>query len=373
MISPCFFKCHKYIIVEVLLAFLLLSHAGYAQGISDKAVTPLYLKALADFESTPLKIHEKDQQVLVNKPCYISQKLPARVGASNIKWFCPDVAINGILKGQTTEHIGRSVIIIKHRQPHTDTVMVRIDQKTLHFTGPIQRFKALDEKQYPAYKTKNHDYLFVKRNSQWKLIDKGNEIDDYRARAEKIEAIFQKGNILNEQGKFKKALEQVELSMSMDSSLYQRYMFRADLKVSLEMYESAIADVTTCIERCDCPTRSSHVLTYTFERAKIHALNLDNASAYKDLDAVITAHPDDWEALELRAHLHVKAEEYQEALPFLNKLIKLDNENFQNYYYRGIANQHLKNTKAACDDLRTAIKAGFTESREWVFINCKRF
>src|SRR5690606_8957760 len=89
------------------------------------------------------------------------------------------------------------------------------------------------------------------------------------ANSQSAEEIFQRGSSLGFDGKYKEALIYVDKSLNMDSSLYQRFGFRAELKTKLGMIDEAIDDVSRCIEKCKCPTRKYHVSDYYLERAQL--------------------------------------------------------------------------------------------------------
>jgi len=341
-----------------------------AQEISDDAVAELYVEALRDFHKVPLKLHVKDQQVLVTKPCNAERKLPYRVGTSDIMWFCKWMELSGQLDGAKESHKGRSVIMIEHKQPHADTVIVRIDQKSLDFVGPTQRYRDIDVAKHPAYKLKNHDYIFVKSDVWWKIVRRGKEIDLDRAKRAEIEAIFQKGNSLHKQGKFKEALEYVEKSMRMDSSLYQRHLFLAEIKTELGMYESAIADVTKSIERCDHTPNNSHVSSYLQIRADIHLLNKDLDAAVKDLKSALELVPKDGQALKKLAKIYLEDQKFDQAVLYLDQLVALDNQDWESQYLRGLAYIKLNQPKKACTDLKLAKKEGYRVSKRWLSANC---
>ena len=98
------------------------------------------------------------------------------------------------------------------------------------------------------------------------------------------EEIFQRGNKLEREGRYKEALVFVDSSLSIDSSLYQRYGFRADIKVKLGMIESAIIDISRCIEKCNCPTRKFHVSNYYLERSELQFRINDESAALDDIN-----------------------------------------------------------------------------------------
>ena len=342
-----------------------------SQKISDEDAAKLYVEALTDFESSPLKIHEKDKKVLVTQSAINAAEFPNKIGQSEVKWIRLDDNLSDDLKGDIEKHNGRSVITISHRQSSADSVKVRVDQWIISNLSAGLTISPIDKKLYDEYLNKNHDYLFVKFDSKWLLIEKSKDLDPTTALQQEIEDIFQEGNRLNRQGKFKEALDHVERSMAMDSSLYQRYMFKADIKVELGMYESAISDITKCIERCDCSTREFHVPSYYLKRSEIHRLNNNYDAALDDINMSISLNPNAWKAYLARATVLMKLDDFQSALTDLNKSMELDQDQVVIYYLRGLVNIALENNRAACSDLKTAIEGGFEQPKNWVKDNCK--
>jgi tetratricopeptide (TPR) repeat protein len=355
----------------LLFLFFVIPIVIFSQKISCEETVQLYIIALEDFQSSPLLLHEEDKEMLVTKPWSCQTGYPSKIGKTKVKWFFFDDNLSDILKGDITKHNGRSFLSVSHNQQSPDTVKVRVHQKTLGQLEKGWSIKSVNEKIYPEYRKKNHDFLFVKVDSKWILKDKSNNADPMTPKKQEIEDIFQMGNKLNRLGKYQEALEHVERSMAMDSSAYQRYMFKADIKVKLGMFDSAISDVTKCIERCDCPTRELHGPSYYLKRAEIHLLKGDNSSALEDTNQSILLNPNNYKAYVSRAKLSIRFQKFESALVDLNKAMEMKNNQAEIYLLRGTVNIALGNNKAACPDLEIAIGAGFEQHRIWVEENCK--
>jgi tetratricopeptide (TPR) repeat protein len=233
------------------------------------------------------------------------------------------------------------------------------------------RFIPISEDIHPEYKEKNHDFLFVKTDSKWQLIEKANRLKTPTEEAKEIEEIFQKGNSLSREGKYKEALEHVERSMAMDSSLYQRYSFRADLKAKLGMYESAISDMSICIERCNCTYRESHISSYLIKRASFHEQNEDFESALKDAIESIQYNSESWQSYLYRGQLLAKSQQFEEALNDLNKSAQLNDNRPEIFITRGLIHAKLGNMENACSDFKIVKDWGFDEAKQWIKENCK--
>uniref|UniRef100_UPI00404B9BC6 tetratricopeptide repeat protein n=1 Tax=Flavobacterium sp. TaxID=239 RepID=UPI00404B9BC6 len=358
----------KNIFLALILALPIFT---FSQKLTGEEVALLCIEALEDFESSPLKLHEKDKNILVSKPDCNLKSLPKKVGKSNIEWFCFDKDLVSQLNGSIEKNNGRSLILISHKKVSTDSVSVRIDQWTLFFDKKGMGFARIDKKIHPEYSNKNHDYLFVKFGFKWTLVQKVNQAYQPTEKEIEIEELFQKGNTLHRQGKYQEALEYVEKSMAMDSSFYQRYSFRAKIKIKLGMYESAISDITKCIEKCDVEKKDRFVSSYYIDRANVHLLNNDNESALKDLNQSIVLDSENWKAYFSRASFFISLEEYQKALDDLNKMIRLNDKVPNAYHYRGLAYKKLGKKNAACADFEMAINMGFEESKSLFVENCQ--
>ncbi|MCE7995158.1 MAG: hypothetical protein HEP71_24475 [Roseivirga sp.] len=358
----------KYTLILIIFTLpLLLS----AQKISTEEVTELYLLALEDFESSPLKLHKMDSKILIDKPDCENSDLPIKIGNSVVEWFCFDQELTTQLEGKLKKHNGRSVILTSHRQPHPDTITVRVDQWTLGNIGNGTRFIPINEDNHPEYRIKNHDYVFLRINTNWKLIEKANTLKSPTEKAKEIEEIFQKGNSLSREGKYKEALEHVERSMAMDSNLYQRYSFRADLKAKLGMYESAISDMSTCIERCNCTYRESHISSYLIKRASFHEQNEDFESALKDANESLLYNSKSWQSYLYRGQLLAKSQQFEEALDDLNKSAQLNDNRPEIFITRGLIHAKLGNMENACSDFKIVKDWGYEEAKQWMKENCK--
>ena len=102
------------------------------------------------------------------------------------------------------------------------------------------------------------------------------------------EKIFRKGVNLYEDNQFKEALIYIDSSLNMDSSMYQRFSLRANIKVDLKMYKAAIEDITRCINHCQIPNRRGHLSNYYLRRSEL--LQMDNypEMAFSDTGGLIT-------------------------------------------------------------------------------------
>lgn len=185
------------------------------------------------------------------------------------------------------------------------------------------------------------------------------------------EEIFQRGNSLDWDGKYQEALMYVDSSLRMDSALYQRYLFRAELKVKVGMLESAITDVTKAIERCKHKLRSYHVSDYYLERCNLHILNNDSTSAFGDLNKSILTNPKNWKSRNLRSMFLINKSEFGKALIDLNKSIEIDDNQADSFILRGKLLLRMGETSRACSDFRTVNNWGFDEFESWIKKNCK--
>ena len=189
--------------------------------------------------------------------------------------------------------------------------------------------------------------------------------------AQDAEEIFQRGNSLNSEGNFEEALIYVNRSLNMDSTLYQRYLFRADIKKELGFIESAISDVTKAINRCEHTTRKYHVSDYYLERAQLFTMKGDTASSLNDLTKSIRVNSRNWEAYNARSVLLFKSGNLTAALADLNKSVEIDDNQSTTFIARGVIKLQLTDTVGACEDFTRVANWGFDEFDSWIKENCK--
>jgi len=188
--------------------------------------------------------------------------------------------------------------------------------------------------------------------------------------AQDAEALFQKGNSLTWDGKYEEALDFVNKSLEIDSSLYQRYGFRAKIKANLGMYESAIEDITRCINKCNHKTRRYHVASRYLERAELHVLKNNNEAALEDTNKSISSNPNSWKAYNYRSSLLIKSGKSENALADLNKSIQINDNEASTYILRGKLRIDMGNIDGACSDFSKVSKWGFDEFDSWIRKNC---
>ena len=85
------------------------------------------------------------------------------------------------------------------------------------------------------------------------------------------------------------------------------------------------------------------------------------------LTAVLADQPDSVEALRWRGHCHAGLKEYRKALDDLDRVVKLDAENASGWFARGMAQHHLRRSKAAIADFGEALRRNqyHIKAREW--------
>jgi|SRR5688572_13145200 len=191
------------------------------------------------------------------------------------------------------------------------------------------------------------------------------------AYSQSAEEIFQRGNSLGFDGKYKEALIYVDRSLNMDSSLYQRFGFRAELKTKLGMIDDAIDDVSRCIEKCKCPTRKYHVSDYYLERAELQFLNKNRPAAMQDVIKSISYNSNNWKAYNFRSELFVINGEIPLALADLDKSFYINDNEASTLIARGKLKIEIGDSKGACSDLAKVAAWGIDDFDAWIRQNCK--
>jgi tetratricopeptide (TPR) repeat protein len=194
----------------------------------------------------------------------------------------------------------------------------------------------------------------------------------FSANSQDAEELFQQGNSLSIDEKYKEALIYVDRSLKMDSSLYQRFGFRAELRTKLGMIEEAIDDISRCINKCKCPTRKYHVSDYYLERAELQLLIKDQPSAMVDINKSISTNPNNWKAYNFRSGLFIAKGQMTPALTDLNKSFAINDNESTTLIARGKLKIEIGDLDGACSDLSKVAEWGFDEFDIWITKNCKK-
>lgn len=185
------------------------------------------------------------------------------------------------------------------------------------------------------------------------------------------EKIFQQGNEFNLQENYKDALVYVDSSLNIDSSLYQRYHFRADIKTKLGMIESAIADITECIKKCNCTTRKFHVADYYLDRAELQIMKKDTAESLADVTKSISINSASWRAYNFRSSVFAGFGKLNAALADLDKSIQINDNEASTFIQRGQLWIQMGNIPRACSDFSKVRDWGIDDFDTWLNANCR--
>ncbi len=199
-----------------------------------------------------------------------------------------------------------------------------------------------------------------------------NVLPHISANSQDAEGIFQRGNSLFSQGKFKEALIYVDSSLNIDSSLYQRYFFRAQIKFNLGMPESAINDLSRCIDKCNCPTRNHHVSDYYLKRGELQFYLKNQSKSMADINQSLSYNPKNWEAYNFRSLLFIGRGQIQLALADLDKSYLINDNEATTLIARGKLRIEIGDIEGACVDLSKVVDWGFDEFEPWLSNNCRK-
>jgi tetratricopeptide (TPR) repeat protein len=194
----------------------------------------------------------------------------------------------------------------------------------------------------------------------------------FSANSQDAEEIFQQGNSLSADGKYKEALSYVERSLNMDSSLYQRFGFRAELKFKLGMIREAIDDISRCIDKCKCPTRKYHVSDYYLERSELQLVLKNKHAAMEDVNKSVSNNPNNWKAYNFRSGLFIANGQMSLALADLNKSFAINDNEATTLIARGKLKIEIGDLDGACSDFSKVADWGFDEFDSWIRKNCKK-
>ncbi len=192
------------------------------------------------------------------------------------------------------------------------------------------------------------------------------------AYSQDVEELFQRGNSLSTAERYEEALFYVDESLKMDSSMYQRYAFRAKIKAKLGMIDEAIEDITKCIHRCKCTFRNHHVSGYYLVRAELQLENKNQAAAMEDVNKSISSNPKNWEAYNFRSLLFIAMGQRALALNDLNTSFKVNDNESATLFARGKLRIELGDIEGACSDYSKLVEWGFDEFNSWISNHCKK-
>ena len=191
--------------------------------------------------------------------------------------------------------------------------------------------------------------------------------------AQDAEALFSEARRLyQEEFKPNKALIYLDSSLSIDSSLYQRFSFRAQMLMDIGRHDLAIADVTKCIDKCACqPHRDSHVSGYYLDRARLYRYLGNETEALYDVNESIKKNPNNWKAYIFRSETFQKEGKPKLAIADLTMAINIDDNQAGPYETRGRLLWEIGDIEGACKDFSKIISWGFEEYKDWVKQNCR--
>jgi tetratricopeptide (TPR) repeat protein len=142
-------------------------------------------------------------------------------------------------------------------------------------------------------------------------------------------------------------------------------------RTQLGMIESAIADITKCINKCKCPTRMYHTSNYYLERAELYLRSNEVSASLADANKSISINAKNWPAYNFRSGLLVKSGKLQDALRDLDKSIQLNDNEASSFINRAKLRIEMGDIEGACGDLSKVRDWGIDDFDSWLKRNCK--
>lgn len=158
------------------------------------------------------------------------------------------------------------------------------------------------------------------------------------------------GTIYIEKKDFEAALEELNLSIQLDSTYADAYYNRAIAELNLLKIDSAIIDLNKTIT-----LNPSHQMAYV-NRGNLKALRGDTLGALSDFDKAIDIYQNNAISYYNRARIKMNIKKYDEAVADFDKAITLDPEYADAYNNRGITKYFMKNYKGSIEDYDAVIK-----------------
>ena len=197
--------------------------------------------------------------------------------------------------------------------------------------------------------------------------ENGIIIDSNLLARKDVEEIFQKGNYHYGQGEYKTALFYVDSAISIDSKYIPRFAFRATIKESLGMYESAIEDLTICIKGA-----SQHWTHYYLSRGDVKMKMKKYDDALSDYNKSIELKKDNWHSYYARCKLKIKLNQIEEALLDINRTIEINDNLSEVFETRVSLRIKLGDKRGACSDLQQLKEWGGDEYDKLIKENCQQ-
>ena len=165
------------------------------------------------------------------------------------------------------------------------------------------------------------------------------------------------------QGKYQESLQYLDSAIQLNSEDISRFFFRSRVHERLGNYESAITDLTICIEK------SLHDELYLNKRAELFELMQQPEMALKDYNTSIRL-KSTWEAHYRRGLIFFKLNQLQKALDDLNRAIELNKYQADPLRARAYLRLKMDDNEGACMDMFQVFEMGFDDVRSWLSEHC---
>ena len=240
------------------------------------------------------------------------------------------------------------------------------------------------------------DQVEIKSSKKRKKLKMGDEVDAIRM--EKSRFFLSRAMIEIDKKNYKKAVEYVDKSISLNPNYTEAYMLKADVYASFGYYdkaynsyrnanltdnqipqlhynmgncliylnkkEQAIEEMTEAIQ-----IDSAYILAYSGRSALYVGMN-KYQSALTDYNIILTINKYFYPALKGRGLAHLNLGNYSEAVRDFNELLEYESEDPSIYYHRGMAKMYQAEIYGACMDFLSASENGFIEANKAINKYC---
>ena len=161
-----------------------------------------------------------------------------------------------------------------------------------------------------------------------------------------------RGNLLFYLNDLNSSIKDYSEALKSDPKNLMAFANRAEAKNKLRDFQGAIEDYSKAISINEDPE-------FFFKRA-MNYINLQKfQEAIPDLDKTIKLNPTIWDAYYIRAQAKGRLKNYNAAIADIDKMIELQPNNAEGYFMRGLTySAYLQNSEKGCPDLKKALDLG---------------
>ncbi len=176
-----------------------------------------------------------------------------------------------------------------------------------------------------------------------------------------------RGSIYNELGSFNLAIADYSKAIKKNKKNPDYFYKRSGVFITHNKLPNAEKDINIAVKLAgDNPN-------YIRERANVYFLSKMYQKAYDDIVYYLGYYPSDISAVKQKIIVAIELNQFVDALFEINKLIKVENDNPEYYYLRGLCYYKTQNYKFAEDDFGKAITSNYKPDESYYYRGLAKF